>query len=79
MGDVYVQHAVTAPNPLPLHAHTHTLRGSLAPHPFEFCMSVAIPNIQREGGALPVIMSITGPRESHDYRDYPTITSGCRV
>ena len=23
-----------------------------------------------EGGALPVIMSITGPREPHDYRDY---------
>ena len=23
-----------------------------------------------EGGALPVIMSITGPRETHDYRNY---------
>ena len=23
-----------------------------------------------EGSALPVIMSITGPRETHDYRDY---------
>ena len=22
-----------------------------------------------EGGALPVIMSITGPRETHDYRE----------
>ena len=23
-----------------------------------------------EGGALPVTMSITGPRSPHDYRDY---------
>ena len=29
-----------------------------------------------EGGALPVIMSITGPRETHDYC---VLTSECQV
>ena len=28
------------------------------------------------GGALPVIMSIIGPRETHDYRNYNLLGSG---
>ena len=29
-----------------------------------------------EGGALPEIMSIIGPREPHDYRDYNLLVQG---
>ena len=30
----------------------------------------AVPRLSAGGGALPVIMSIVGPRETHDYRNY---------
>ena len=30
----------------------------------------------QDGGALPVIMSIIGPRETHDYRNYNLLGSG---
>ena len=32
-----------------------------------------------QGGALPVIMSITGPRETHDYRELNLELYECRA
>ena len=31
------------------------------------------------GGALPVIMSIIGPRETHDYRNYNLLVRGINI
>ena len=34
------------------------------------CPLGAVTRLSAGGGALPVIMSIIGPRETHDYRNY---------
>ena len=36
----------------------------------------AVTRLCAGGGALPVIMSIIGPRETHDYRNYNLLGSG---
>ena len=36
----------------------------------------AVTRLSAGGGALPVIMSIIGPRETHDYRNYNLLGSG---
>jgi len=44
-----------------------------------FLMTVNTGDVTRlsaGGGALPVIMSIIGPRETHDYRNYNLLGSG---
>ena len=37
---------------------------------------VAVTRLSAGGEALPVIMSIIGPRETHDYRNYNLLGSG---
>ena len=36
----------------------------------------AVTRLSAGGGALPVVMSIIGPRETHDYRNYNLLGSG---
>ena len=40
------------------------------------CPLGAVTRLSAGGGALPVIMSIIGPRETHDYRNYNLLGSG---
>ena len=39
-------------------------------------MGISPRTLSSGGGALPVIMSIIGPRETHDYRNYNLLGSG---
>ena len=40
------------------------------------CPLGSVTRLSAGGGALPVIMSIIGPRETHDYRNYNLLGSG---
>ena len=40
------------------------------------CPLEDVTRLSAGGGALPVIMSIIGPRETHDYRNYNLLGSG---
>ena len=42
----------------------------------EGCPLGAMTRLSAGGGALPVIMSIIGPRGTHDYRNYNLLGSG---
>ena len=41
-----------------------------------YCPLGAVTRLSAGGGALPVIMSIIGPREPHDYRNYNLLVRG---